>query len=696
MGGGGGDTITNTGLGDDQYQTLADNQGTISGQIGDARTDADTAYENIYGKFSSQNKARNQQYKALQKSAAANQKASNDQLKALNNQNAGLTKNLGAANKSLGTLNKNVTGGFADMDTGFSDLGKDVAGVQSDVTQGFKDQATGFDDLSGDVLDAQKNINTNVNSKISDQSKDINSSLADGFGDTTEGFTDAEAARAAMQKSVLGNQTALDTKLGLMSETADTYAAQSLENQTGLQNAADSYKTSFDNYTERYGQDQELAQQSRADLATAQSNQTDRLREDLGMYAQATATGQNSLGNQLSGVAEGIGSNIQGLGADVQGGFSDVSTDVLQGQTNLTGRIGNVRNLLQATGEGLDATTREQYSQLSSSFDSNGELIRNSIAQNGDTITREMDDQGNIIESRFNSAGQQVGQVSMNVDQMLSNAEQYQQEMRTQIGGFSSELAGQRDTFNNANTDLQRNLLGGMENLDAGQIKSAKNMATIAANQTDLDMNMRQSFMQLGSAFDDNGQLIQNTIDAQGNTISRAVDEQGNLLLRTFDATGNVLGNKVININRALNDLAGLQNVAGSNASMGNLSPAMSSGVPTGGFASPFSTTGGGATSVAGDITSNSFDQLNQFNTAMSNGATNANLTGVPIREVNPPVSRIRLDPAIINTIDERRDPIGTGVRVQSKTPRTREELIESGIPYQDESMFVNFPRNLR
>lgn len=691
MGGGGGDTITNTGLGDDQYQTLADNQGTISGQIGDARTDADKAYENIYNKFSSQNKARNKQYSALKTQATNYQKASNNQLKALNKQNAGLTKNLGAANTSLGTLNKNVTGGFADMDTGFSDLGKDVAGVQEDVTQGFKDQATGFDDLSGDVLDAQKNINTNTDSGLETVTEDFNK----GFAAQDTAFENAATDRTTLQKNILDGQGDLDTDIGAVANSQDIYAQAALDNQDKMISNQSEYKTRFDGFVDRYGQDTELAQQSRADLATAQSNQTDRLREDLGSYAQSTATGQNSLGNQLSGVAEGIGSNIQGLGADVQGGFSDVSTDVLQGQTNLTGRIGNVRNLLQATGEGLDATTREQYSQLSSSFDSNGELIRNSIAQNGDTITREMDDQGNIIESRFNSAGQQVGQVSMNVDQMLSNAEQYQQEMRTQIGGFSSELAGQRDTFNNANTDLQRNLLGGIENLDAGQIKSAKDMATIAANQTDLDMNMRQSFMQLGSAFDDNGQLIQNTIDAQGNTISRAVDEQGNLLLRTFDATGNVLGNKVININRALNDLAGLQNVAGSNASMGNLSPAMSSGVPTGGFASPFSTTGGGATSVAGDITSNSFDQLNQFNTAMSNGATNATSTGVPAQELDPPVSR-RLDPAIINEINERRDPIGTGVRVQSKIPRTREELIASGIPYQDESMFVNFPRNLR
>ena len=50
-GGGGGETtttnVTNTGLGDDQYQTLADNQVGISGQIDTARDDATTRYDNF-------------------------------------------------------------------------------------------------------------------------------------------------------------------------------------------------------------------------------------------------------------------------------------------------------------------------------------------------------------------------------------------------------------------------------------------------------------------------------------------------------------------------------------------------------------------------------------------------------------------------------------------------------------------------
>ena len=53
MGGGGGDTtnVTNTGLGDDQYQALADNQVGISGQISDSYADATKRYDAFDTRF---------------------------------------------------------------------------------------------------------------------------------------------------------------------------------------------------------------------------------------------------------------------------------------------------------------------------------------------------------------------------------------------------------------------------------------------------------------------------------------------------------------------------------------------------------------------------------------------------------------------------------------------------------------------
>ena len=51
MGGGKTTNVTNTGLGDDQYQVLADNQVGISGQIDTARDDATARYDSFDGRF---------------------------------------------------------------------------------------------------------------------------------------------------------------------------------------------------------------------------------------------------------------------------------------------------------------------------------------------------------------------------------------------------------------------------------------------------------------------------------------------------------------------------------------------------------------------------------------------------------------------------------------------------------------------
>ena len=157
--------------------------------------------------------------------------------------------------------------------------------------------------------------------------------------------------------------------------------------------------------------------------------------------------------------------------------------------------------------------------------------------------------------------------------------------------GFANNLNANNAELTASMRSLQDNVDTGFNNIGAGQITAARDLAKVASTQNDLDMGMRQNFHQLGNAFDDTGALIKSSIDAQGNTITRNMDQQGNLLLRSFDVTGRAIGDKVININRSLTDLQNMQNVQGANASMGNLSPAMSGQVPVSGFASPFATT---------------------------------------------------------------------------------------------------------
>ena len=476
-GGGGGETtttnVTNTGLGDDQYQTLADNQVGISGQIDTARDDATTRYDNFDSRFDTLDTSFTGVGSDLTSGFTNIQDLLSQYNTGMNTQFDSVNTGVGANNTAiagnataLGGLQTDLTGGFNDMGGRFDTVDTNTGNIQGAVDQGFVDQAQGFTDAQTDRTAQFEAANTAINTGFSD----TGTALDAGFGEASTQLTNTQA-------NVLEGQGNLGTTLDTMQGTADTYAAQTLENQGALQQGQDGFVTSFDNYTERYGEDQELAQQSRADLATAQANQTDALREDMGTYAQDVATGQNTLSSELENVATGLGNTVEG-------GFIDANAAISQ--------------------TGQDTT---------------------------DSINRS-------IESSAN------------------------------------------------NTDAL------MANLDAGQITAARDMARVAAAQGDLDMGMRQEFNQLGQAFDDNGALIKNSIDAQGNTISRSMDDQGNLMLRSFDVTGTKLGDKVINVQNSLQQLNALQTKPGANASMGNLSPAMTGAAPQSGFASPFTTTG--------------------------------------------------------------------------------------------------------
>ena len=193
-----------------------------------------------------------------------------------------------------------------------------------------------------------------------------------------------------------------------------------------------------------------------------------------------------------------------------------------------------------------------------------------------------MDDIRKGLDTGFASISRanDLGEINNNLERINSN------NISTNTSLRDLDLSmGNR--FNDASKELSL----GFNNIGAGQITAARDLAKVASTQNDLDIGMRQNFHQLGNAFDDTGALIKSSIDAQGNTITRNMDQQGNLLLRSFDVTGRAIGDKVININRSLADLQNMQNVQGANASMGNLSPAMSGQVPVSGFASPFATT---------------------------------------------------------------------------------------------------------
>lgn len=560
-GGGGGDTnVTNTGLGDDQYQTLADNQAGISGQITTARDDADAAYQNIYSSFD--------QSQANQ-AAMADSIGTKGQTFDFSNFGDGVTMTNAtdalrmAAGLQEQDLSYDVNGdGVVDARDGegmmSNIVGLDPSTQNTGLYKEFSDQTKAMTDQFGNVIAGQGDLNRTIGQQALGTQNAISANLdtlgqnmggrfdtldtsvgnvqgavdqgfidqgqrfdtldtsvggvqsavdagnvanTQGFADAADamstGFGDASTQLTNAQSAITEGQGGIIDNLDAFSGRADAYATSQLQNQADLQSAQDGFQSSFDTFTERYSDDAELAQQSRSDLATAQANQTDRLREDMGTFAQAAATGQQALGNQLEGVATGMDNQLSQLGGTVESGFVDTQNAAV--------------NAANTTNAAIDAQAQATANQAANTE----AAIANSI---------------------------------------------------TQMGDQSANILSQ---------------------MDAGQVTAARDMAKLAAGQEGLDANMRADFAQMGSAFDDNGQLIKNSIDDQGNTITRAMDQQGNMLLKKFNVQGQETGSSLINIGQRLQQLQAKPNAG--NTGMGTLTPQ----AQVGGFAaSPFQQTG--------------------------------------------------------------------------------------------------------
>ena len=317
------------------------------------------------------------------------------------NQDAGFN----TVNTNMGTnaaaINTGLTGLQTGQDAGFTDVGNrfdtvDQANVnmQTAVDQGFQDQAQGFTD-----------VNANMSAGFDANAAAVNT----GFTDTTlaidQGFGDVSGQLTDTQSSVLQGQQGLGSQLDTMSGTADAYATQSLQNQEALQSGQDGFVSSFDTYVDRYSDDTRLAQDTRTDMQTANANANQALRNDMAKTAYTEEVKANELAR-----------NVQAL-------------KIGQAKTAAAAAVNNPN---------LDKNMRQNFSNLTNSFDANGELIPTSTDRSGNRIVRSMDGQGNITLNSFNSLGQPIGSQNLNLARSLDVLSQVSNNSQSNAGGNAS------------------------------------------------------------------------------------------------------------------------------------------------------------------------------------------------------------------------------------------------------------------
>ena len=424
MGGGGGDTVTNTGLGDEQYDTLSSNQTQMQADMAAQQAANEAALAEQNASMQSSINAANANAAASAGAAQAATAANSGRFDTLDTSVAGVDTNVTtgfasiqdlldqyntASNQQFDALNTGVTGGFEQVGNRFDTVDTATGAIQGAVDQGNVDQAQGFSD-------AQVNRTANAAANTTNFAA-AGEALNQGFADTSNQMTQTQA-------NVLGGQGELQTNLDTMSDTADIYATQSLQNQAGLQQGQDSFVSSFDDYVDRYGDDTRIANQTRADMQQANANANRSLRQDVGDFAQAAATGQQEVSQQVRSVDQQFAAGLASLDAGQITTARDMAR-VASGQTD------------------LDIASRQNYSQLGAAFDDNGALIPTNVDQAGNTTTRQLDDGGNLLLNRFDVRGNNTGFMSINLRESLQQLSSLQMPARSSAG-FTSPFVTTR------------------------------------------------------------------------------------------------------------------------------------------------------------------------------------------------------------------------------------------------------------
>jgi len=430
MSGGGGTTrnVTKTGLGDQQYANLSRGQDNIRTDISAIGDGSEEEIRRVSDQVRGVDRnvsdlSRDQQagFQDVNRNISGQTQQLSGELGAVNQQVSGLDDRIGGVQQS-------VTEGFGGVNNQFADVGNQLTGLTNDVGQGFSNTQdslrTGFNDLNtamGDQFNTASQERMSGFSGLSDQ-------VGSGFAGQSEFLNN-------MSQNVLTGQQTIQDVLGNTSNRLDTYYGDLAGRQGEIQQQVSGVQGGLSDFTSQYDDDTRMADQTRADLQDAVVNQTNRIRNDLGRVQNQQQQQQSRLMESVGGVDENV---REGNEASEQ--RFRLAEDQRQEQGgDFTNRINGVRDLLVQTGQNLDQTTRQQYSDLVNSFDAQGNLISNSITDQGITISRALDQQGNLMVNRFDQNGAQIARNMLNVPTMLEEARRYQEQM---LGGGSAVPQG--------------------------------------------------------------------------------------------------------------------------------------------------------------------------------------------------------------------------------------------------------------
>lgn len=374
--------------------------------------------------------------------------------------NADISTMSGTMDDRFNTTDTNFAEAGKALQQGFDDTQADVATLQ---TEALKGQGNILSDLetAKSERDAYNVANTDAQTNMLENQATFKSN----FDDYVQRYTD----NTTLQNENLGNiQTGLTGFAGDINNSLAGLGSAVGANADAVAAAA----AAADANSVQAGSVESILQGGFNDLGGQLDGSLNNLQGTVQGGFSDLGGNLNSLDGSLQGSLNSLGSglssvdqNVSGLAGDISGlakgqgniqsaissGFNtsqgslnklgnSLGQDFGQLQSNVTNSVDSMGNeqvdytnqFEQVTGQlkslsqlsGLPDQMRQQFHQLGGSFDKQGNLIQNSIDEQGNTITRAMDNQGNMLLRKFDSSGASMGQMVMNLNDVMGQINQ--------------------------------------------------------------------------------------------------------------------------------------------------------------------------------------------------------------------------------------------------------------------------------
>lgn len=391
--------VTNTGLGDAQFNTLFANQDKIASGINTASTDAKNQFDTVNTNLSNLSGSLSGGFTTVQDLMRQYGDSNNQNFQALNTNvtdstgqiQSGLQSGFDRTNSALdagfGTMSDNMNQQFNTVGQRFDRVDAAQQDMQTGMDTGFQAQQAAIGDL-----------NTNVN----DNFNALGTQATEGFAQVGQSLSDldtnTQATLGNVQNNVLTGQSVIYDNLGQMADTNAVYYDDLAQRQQDIQQGQDDFRSTFDDYVTRYGEDTALANQTRNDLQAGLATGVSNIRNQIGTVADAQA--QQAAANQ-GYMQQQFGSLVQQMAPDTIVRSRDFAR-------------------LAAQNTSLDPTVRQDMFLVGQSFDDSGNLIMNNVDPLGNTIARNIDNNGLLNIRTYDPTGQVSGQRQVNLNNAFS------------------------------------------------------------------------------------------------------------------------------------------------------------------------------------------------------------------------------------------------------------------------------------